>query len=268
MNTTWETLQFKNLNETQLNRLQLAWTSSPKLETLLRSFEVERAMTSIYYDGFRQSKAKRTGALQMMRELVDNGFGQDMPWGHNFDLLMKLRVWLWSIVWSDQEETHSLRIWEARIEGMREVQKQKSWYPKAESWAIEGQEVSRYNRFRFLAPKPVIDLSFIAWRICQEETQREMILAEIALRRFQLRYGKLPATLNDLTPEFLLKLPLDYMNAKPLRYRLLSETDYLLYSVGENGEDDGGDPIPLTGKTSKSIWNSKDVVWPRANASK
>jgi hypothetical protein len=69
-----------------------------------------------------------------------------------------------------------------------------------------------------------------------------MTLAAIALRRFQLRHGQLPPSLEALVPEFLPAVPYDCMVGQPLRYRLKADGGYVLYSVGEDGKDDGGDP--------------------------
>jgi hypothetical protein len=93
------------------------------------------------------------------------------------------------------------------------------------------------------------------------ETERQMMLATIALKRFQLRQGKLPASLDALVPEFLPAAPYDYMSATPLRYRLKPDGSCVLYSVGEDGKDDGGDPTPTPG-TPPGLWGGRDAVWP------
>ncbi|MBI4023364.1 MAG: hypothetical protein HY360_00180 [Verrucomicrobia bacterium] len=94
------------------------------------------------------------------------------------------------------------------------------------------------------------------------ETLRELTVAAIALKRQQLRYGKPPAALSALVPEFLSNLPCDYMDGKPLRYRLNRDGSFRLYSVGEDGRDDGGDPNPPVKEKYPNLWNGHDVVWP------
>jgi hypothetical protein len=88
-----------------------------------------------------------------------------------------------------------------------------------------------------------------------------MTLAAIAVNRCQLRHGKLPSSLEALVPEFLAAVPYDYMSAKPLCYRLKNDGSYVLYSVGLDGKDDGGDPTPTPGGTP-SLWGGRDAVWP------
>jgi hypothetical protein len=56
------------------------------------------------------------------------------------------------------------------------------------------------------------------------------------------------------------------MSGKPLLYHLRpGEHDFLLYSVGEDGKDDGGDPAQQSNKKSyRQIWDGRDAVWPSA----
>jgi hypothetical protein len=48
-----------------------------------------------------------------------------------------------------------------------------------------------------------------------------------------------------------------------LHYRLNPDGSYLLYSVGEDGIDDGGDCTPASAPKQIDFWTGKDVVWPR-----
>jgi len=98
-------------------------------------------------------------------------------------------------------------------------------------------------------------------RAVQTETERQMTLAAITLKRFQLRHGQLPPSLEALVPEFLPAVPYDYMGAKALGYRLNADGSYLLYSTGEDGKDDGGDPNPPLAKPP-GLWEGRDAVWP------
>ncbi len=68
--------------------------------------------------------------------------------------------------------------------------------------------------------------------------QRNLQLA-FALAAYRADHGKYPAQLADLAPKYLDKIPNDYFTDKPLVYKP-NATGYLLYSVGENGRDDGG----------------------------
>jgi hypothetical protein len=71
-----------------------------------------------------------------------------------------------------------------------------------------------------------------------EQSQRNLHVA-VALAAYRADSGRYPAGLAELAPEYLPSVPNDIFSGGPLIYR--PEKDgYLLYSVGINGQDDGG----------------------------
>lgn len=58
------------------------------------------------------------------------------------------------------------------------------------------------------------------------------------------------------------------MSAKPLRYRLNADGSFTLYSVGEDGRDDGGDPNSASGTNKFGLWEGRDAVWRRRRSSR
>jgi hypothetical protein len=73
-------------------------------------------------------------------------------------------------------------------------------------------------------------------------TQASVNLAATAcaLERFREHAGRYPENLDALVPRFMERLPVDPVNGEPLRYRLLDDGRFVLYSVGLNRKDDGG----------------------------
>ena len=65
-------------------------------------------------------------------------------------------------------------------------------------------------------------------------------------------------------PQFFPAVPIDLMSAKPLRHRLNVDGSFRLYSVGEDGRDDGGDPNSDSGTNKYGLWEGKDALWPAA----
>jgi hypothetical protein len=66
-----------------------------------------------------------------------------------------------------------------------------------------------------------------------------LAMTAVALEQFRAASGKYPATLNELTPNYLDAAPADPFDGQPLRYRLQG-AGYLLYSIGQDLKDDGG----------------------------
>jgi len=67
--------------------------------------------------------------------------------------------------------------------------------------------------------------------------------AGLAVQRYRLATGGLPNTLSELTPTYLGAVPKDPFDGKELRYKKL-ETGFVVYSIGEDGNDDGGKEKP------------------------
>lgn len=71
--------------------------------------------------------------------------------------------------------------------------------------------------------------------------QERLVAGELALRCFQAEQGHPPARLEVLVPNYLSQVPQDPFTRQPMVYRLQG-TNWLLYSVGPDGVDDGGRP--------------------------
>jgi len=82
-----------------------------------------------------------------------------------------------------------------------------------------------------------------------------------ALERHQLASGALPDTLDALVPRFLEKIPNDVIDGKPVRYRRNFDGGYILYSVGWNQTDDGGEIAWSKGKNPGVDISQGDWVW-------
>jgi hypothetical protein len=88
--------------------------------------------------------------------------------------------------------------------------------------------------YRMMMPAVIPSLA----KKSQADAQLQATRVILALRAYQLAHGSLPADLNALVPEFLDKVPVDDFDGQPLRY---SPERKIVYSVGKNLKDDGGD---------------------------
>jgi len=96
---------------------------------------------------------------------------------------------------------------------------------------------SRWSVFSqmLFAARPLLD--------CQDadHTARVRVAATaLAIERFRLAHGgTLPDSLAELVPTWLDQLPLDPFDGGPLRYKTHGAS-YVVYSVGSDGQDNGG----------------------------
>jgi hypothetical protein len=100
----------------------------------------------------------------------------------------------------------------------------------------------------------LITTAKVRWQGRREMKQAEMrqntlvahlrlLTVELALRCYQSEQWVAPTNLAQLVPNYLHRLPADPFTGRPLVY-LPEGTRWLLYSVGEDGVDNGGDPVP------------------------
>ena len=119
---------------------------------------------------------------------------------------------------------------------------------------------------RTLFSQSLVSVQNLLHRVMAAEVMRSMGITALALKRYQLRNGHYPSELAQLVPDFVPAVPRDPADGQPLRYRLNSDGTFLLYSIGDDGKDDGGDATPHSG-TPKSKFLSwergRDLVWPQ-----
>jgi hypothetical protein len=77
-------------------------------------------------------------------------------------------------------------------------------------------------------------------RVADKNQQiRNNVLLAFALAWYHADHDRYPKELAELSPNYLAEVPQDIFSGKPLIYRPTKD-GYLLYSVGPNGQDDGG----------------------------
>ncbi|MDB6020595.1 MAG: hypothetical protein JWQ04_452 [Pedosphaera sp.] len=73
-----------------------------------------------------------------------------------------------------------------------------------------------------------------------------LLTVELALRCYQSEQGRVPKRLEELVPKYIQHVPEDPFSHQPLHYRAVAGTNWVLYSVGLDGIDDGGVPVKHT----------------------
>ena len=83
--------------------------------------------------------------------------------------------------------------------------------------------------------------------------------AGLAVQRYRLATDKLPDTLADLIPAYLDEVPKDPFDGKDLKYKKL-ETGFVVYSIGEDGNDNGGKEKPRKRTRPTAPWDVTFIV--------
>ena len=257
LQVTWQALQADGWTDQQLARLQECWEGAECLPDIVPSMEEDRV---------ESIRNHHEATLKHLRDSLEWASYYDDELKRGFDycssiLRLTTHWYLWRAAWRDQDELCILRRWSRTLDAARLVAEQKSW----RAWSPAPETPwSSLDHWRYMVSGQLYTGEYAMMRAVKYETLREMTIATIALKRFQLRNGTYPASLSVLVPEFVAELPHDWMDGKPLRYRLNGDGTFTLYSVGENGVDDGGNPDTCPVSWYLDIWGEGDEVWPIA----
>jgi len=104
--------------------------------------------------------------------------------------------------------------------------------PNPIAMLVTGNAVGKIM-FAMMAPV----LQVVIKQKCRGQTHLDATRTLLALRAYQLKHGKLPATLDALVPEFLPEVPSDDFDGQPLRF---DPVEKRVYSVSTDGKDDEG----------------------------
>jgi len=257
LSTTWEALQSDGLSDAQWKKLQDEWSKIDLLKGIERGFVGERLYC------FSHMEMARKGATNA----VSWGGSTTVKWQD------RLRTTIWRATVAQQDEMFYLKTLGHYIDKCRLAS---SGTPVAEVNQLLQHDIDELNR-TLSQPSAVFKYPFSAIaipnfaRACAAvfrcEVQRRLTITAIGIKRYQLCYGKLPETLNVLAPEFFPEVLLDPMDWKPLHYRVNRDGTYTLYSVGENGKDDGGNPAWPT-KGQPGWLTGMDIVWPKPSSAR
>ena len=95
---------------------------------------------------------------------------------------------------------------------------------------------------------------------CEKMIWEDLFRMNLALHKYRFEKGEFPASLAELKPTCVKTVPDDQFSNKPLIYRKIDE-HFLLYSVGRNRFDDGGNITSIhkdLGLTSnREHWNAR-----------
>jgi hypothetical protein len=265
--TTWEALQADVWTEEQWAALQNAWESNTFVTNMILSLRVERADGESYFERFRNSNdATYKSMFPTWRSALSDEDEVVIHWWQGEFFRKQIYCRLWRFAWLYQDENFYLRGMQLLIDDSRSGAAKANQEPN-ENWfgLAESSPPNFYDNLRFgISTQDLPDFSVASVKSARAETMRSMVLCAIALKRYQIRHGTPAPDLNALVPEFLPEVPVDYMSGKAMKYRLSPGGAPILYSVGDDGNDDGGDPSPMVTSHQKypGIWRGKDVVWP------
>jgi hypothetical protein len=130
--------------------------------------------------------------------------------------------------------------WPDRLEAMKSIPDRRSWFPEVVpfigAWRLQ-------SVWRDMMPR-------VAAGVAATRCAR----LAVALEQHRRSHGAYPQRLDELTQDLGSETRVDPFTEKPFVYQP-SKTGYLLYSIGPDGRDDGGQvfPVPVNGRVLGTV---------------
>ena len=122
--------------------------------------------------------------------------------------------------------------------------------------------VARKSPYRILAVVAVPNFTRPFQVFAHNQTMVNEAQITCALELYHFAHNEYPETLDVLAPQFIKIIPHDIIGGQPLKYRRTNDGKFLLYSVGWNETDDGGQEISSVNEYGKPDYTKGDWVWP------
>ena len=272
-NATWQALQADGWADNLLARLQQEWESVDYFRSLPETSAFARAGAA---DVCQRDRQEPLGSNLILRELFRSPRN---AWYRFTEHWSRIR---YRHHGSYDDERALLLYYKDREVELRRAVQAPTW---SEIRGLPGVTnvvpfQSKYrSRVQALFNMRQISRGFVSrgqsflGRTAEAEARRRILITAIALERYRGRHGAYPQTLQALVPELLPQPPLDFMDGRPLRYQVTADSHFVLYSIGLDCVDNGGDMrrprrrgpdyqgLPEFGAPAGS-----DLVWPRPAA--
>jgi hypothetical protein len=274
----WEFLQSTNVTDPQLAMLQRDWSNLQLVAPMENSLITERVWGARTIEQLRTSNSPSSAYGGWGGATYRGGGSGDWIDGLK-DLTAGVRRRasdnLWRVSWSYDDELAVLQGDEVLIETVRQV-RTNGFFKNALADRDRKLAALGFNRpggnwlrnhmddeLGMLGGETIESIARSLERLQNCETFRVLTVTAIALKRYQLRHQTYPGDLNALAPEFLPEVPRDPVDGHPLRYQMLPNGAFLLYSIGSDNVDNGGDPNAAPGSKSVQWQRARDWVWPQ-----
>jgi hypothetical protein len=225
-------LAMSELGDDELRQLMTAFKAEQGENLLLAGIRGERAG---YHFLFENLESGRLPLADFLAQLAAGGTTRPQP-----DFSSRLGALVYE---SRLYEDHAFmlrRLNEAYAIAQLPTQEQLpawgQWDQQLRTAKIESTETKRL----ILSSLLISAIPRVRDAAIRDQAQLSCTLAVLAAERFRLAHKRWPKNLQELCPKYLVEVPIDPFDGKPLR--LAHKKDGIaIYSVGKDGQDDGGE---------------------------
>jgi len=236
MQPIWEGLAARRWSDAQLQSLQAALEKSDFIADLKHCLEAERVWGNLTIALFRDKQAPVSFSSLMAED------GKADAWVKEVDKAFQNcpRDWF------DAEQQNFNRTFDARLLTGFDVAAKRVHPRIAEENAHQmkkemGSKETVLKEHLAFAKAFIVAPGGVHLKLAGAQGSVDQAVIACALERHRLAAGQFPKTLAELSPRFLKQVPHDLINGEPLHYQLTDDGLFLLYSVGWNETDDGGE---------------------------
>lgn len=251
VHSIWEGLAEHRWSEAQLKELQDLLARYDFIADLKPPLDGERAAGILTADLLAEGKVtlnELTGDPSSTGRTAANAFGIMMPHG-----------------WYEMEKLNYCRLYNLQLEGTFDVSAKKVFPEKvaANAKALERALAGRNPvttvliRHQLLAVIMLPALGNVTRKGALVQVTANQAMLACALERYRLAHGQFPDKLDALVPDFISALPPDVIAGGAYKYRRSADS-FVLYSVGWNETDDGGEVV-MKGRNTDPT--EGDWVW-------
>lgn len=225
----------------------------------LAALQARFARLNLVADASRAMRGERAFSLAAMAYLRDQPPGVALGEG-DAGTARALRWWLTG--WVDQNRVAIARMFQDSLLPAYDVTNRVVSLAAARAdWRRVEEELKTFSPYKIFARLLLPALGKVTERTARVQAAVDLVVVACALERFQQQHGAYPERLEQLTPEFLARLPLDPVSGELLRYRPDGEGRFVLWSVGANLKDDQATPERPRKSGAAETEPQGDWVW-------
>ena len=253
----WEGLAQGLWSEPQLLAFETRLTKIALIKDVVAGLECDRGRNVQFFEFIR----KQPGALDWMLRETAFGTNQYIP--------VPLFVRVAPSGWLYHKQIESDRTYDEKVLPAFDAQGGRI-HPRMIDALVNPSRQQAEGSFNRFWQQEIIEKFLQPWnrpwekwpllRFAFGQTSVDEAAVACALERYRLANGNFPEKAQELVPGYIDKLPDDVCNGKPLEYRRIDDSHFILYSVGWNETDDGGRVVMNSdGKTVNPTQG--DWVW-------
>ena len=252
--TIWEGLAEHRWTDAQLQQLQAYFEPCNFLGDVEWALHAERASNVLLADIL---KKKGLGFLANF-EGKRKGSSWDSPW-------LRLLGWIAPSGWYDLEKLDYCQGYDREFHGTVNESSRRVFPSQIAAndveWTKRYKELwQMFVHHQVLAQFLLPSLTNIQIKAAAAQIAADQTAVACALERYRLANRRFPDDLQDLVPRFAAQLPNDVITGEAFKYHSTGDGRFVLYSVGWNEKDDGGQPGKTLFDATKGDW-----VWEYPN---